>query len=81
MTPIRPVAARASRSAAWTASLPVLPNMHNSALGTVRTTASASSASMRWEAPYPMPVRSWRSTADITGSGEWPRSIGPNASV
>ena len=75
----RPVAARASRTAAIVASVPELTRRTISMDGTRRAIASAMSTSSAVGAPNASPDASCRSIAAITAGGRWPRIIGPQA--
>jgi hypothetical protein len=77
ITLLRPVAARASRSADIVASVPEETRRTISSDGTASTMRSASSTSASVGAPYTVPRRSARSTASSTTGWRCPRIIGP----
>jgi hypothetical protein len=74
---VRPVAARARRTALIVASVPLLTNRTTSTEGRAPVTSSASSTSGSQQAPKLSPAPAARRTASTTSGWAWPTMAGP----
>jgi hypothetical protein len=73
----RPETVRATRTAAVTASEPVLQKAARSMPTIAQRRSDTSPASGVW-GPISIPLRSCEATASVTNSGEWPNRFRPN---